>query len=140
MGFGIVGKPKHPRTPLPSLRLWRQQSGLTLEQVAQQLGVATPTVQKWEAGRVPVNLAMLQALAAIFKIEPAALLFPPNEQTRVEAMRTCFQVLASGDPAAVEAWLTMGKHLIRPNVTPAAPEVAEAPARKRTRARLKQNA
>ena len=112
-----MGKPKHPRAPLPSLKLWRLQSGLTLGQVAQRLGVATPTVQKWEAGRVPVNLSMLQALAEIFETEPAALLFPPLEQSRVEGMRTCFQVLSTADQAAVDAWLNMGKQLIRQNGT-----------------------
>lgn len=120
-----MGKPKHPRAPLPSLKLWRLHAGLTLGQVAQKLGVATPTVQKWEAGRVPVNLSMLQALAVIFETEPAALLFPPLEQSRVDGLRTCFQVLSTAEPAAVDAWLNMGKQLIRTNGTVADAEQAE---------------
>jgi transcriptional regulator with XRE-family HTH domain len=132
-----VGKPKHPRAPLPSLKLWRLHAGLTLGQVAQKLGVATPTVQKWEAGRVPVNIASLQALAVIFETEPAALLFPPLDQSRVEGLRTCFEVLSTADPAALDAWLNMGKQLIRHNGT--APDAAppETPPKRRGRSATK---
>ena len=132
-----MGKPKHPRAPLPSLKLWRLHAGLTLGQVAQKLGVATPTVQKWEAGRVPVNLAMLQELAKIFGAEPAALLFPPLDQSRVEGLRTCFEVLSTADPAALEAWLNMGKQLIRQNGDAAAPEQTETPTKRPPRTKPK---
>lgn len=32
------------------IRKYRRQRGLTQEQVAQQLGVSTPAVNKWESG------------------------------------------------------------------------------------------
>ncbi len=77
------------------------------------IGVTTAAVQKWESGRTPVNLAILQMLADIFGTEPAALLFAPLEQDQLEQMRAAFRVIAGSDAKAVDEWLALGARLIQ---------------------------
>ena len=58
--------------PLGSrLRERRQQLGLTLEEVAQAVGVSKSTVQKWESGTIEdMRLAKAAGLAKVLKVSP----------------------------------------------------------------------
>lgn len=53
------------------LRERRQQLGLTLEEVAQAVGVSKSTVQKWESGTIEdMRLAKAAGLAKALKVSP----------------------------------------------------------------------
>ncbi|MCI2047947.1 MAG: helix-turn-helix domain-containing protein [Faecalibacterium sp.] len=56
------------------LRQKRKALGLTQEQVAKDLGVTTPAVNKWENGVTCPDLMLLPALARLLKTDPNTLL------------------------------------------------------------------
>jgi transcriptional regulator with XRE-family HTH domain len=93
--------------------MWRTHLGLTLQEVAKKLNVATSSVHKWEAGRAPVNMETLQRLAELFETEPAALLFPPHEQADLEKLRAVFRIATLGDPMLVQPWIELGNQFVR---------------------------
>lgn len=95
--------------------MWRTHLGLTLQEVAKRLNVATSSVHKWEAGRAPVNVETLQKLAELFETEPAALLFPPHEQADLENLRAVFRIATLGDPALVQPWIELGSKFVPPS-------------------------
>ena len=98
---------------LPSLRMWRIHCGLTLQDVARQMNVAISSVHKWEVGRAPVSFEILQRLAELFGTEPAALLFPPDDQADIGKLRAVFRIATLGDPELVDAWIELGNKFIR---------------------------
>ena len=52
------------------LRQLRERAGLTVEQLAEMLGVSYRTVYHWESGRSDVKLDYLPTLAEIFGLKP----------------------------------------------------------------------
>ena len=56
------------------IRKYRRQRGLTQEQVAQQLGVSTPAVNKWESGSCYPDITLLPALARLLRVDLNTLL------------------------------------------------------------------
>lgn len=57
------------------LKKRRKELGLTLAQVADQMGVAEATVQRWESGNIKsVRYDKINKLADILKVDPAALM------------------------------------------------------------------
>jgi transcriptional regulator with XRE-family HTH domain len=71
------------------IRQLRLAKGLTLEQVAQALGVTRASVSKWEGGHSRPDQARLQAIADLFEVSAAHLLGlasanPPKEYTVIE--------------------------------------------------------
>ena len=62
----------------------RQELGLTLEDVAQAVGVGRSTVRKWETGMIKnMGRDKIAALAKVLQISPVELVPMPN-QTRSE--------------------------------------------------------
>lgn len=57
-----------------ALRRRRQDSGMTQELVAEQLGVSRQAVSRWEKGEARPSSANIQALAGLYGITPAELL------------------------------------------------------------------
>lgn len=47
----------------------REQAGLTQSQLAEQLGVEQPTVQRWESGARKPNMAMVAKIAGVLAID-----------------------------------------------------------------------
>lgn len=97
------------RTPPVSLRNWRNFRGLTLEQVANILGVGPQAVHKWETGKTPVDLDRLHQLAKIYQTTADALLFDPHEGELVKKMRLAHLVLVSLPAEKAEDWLRVGQ-------------------------------
>ncbi|MEJ0020705.1 MAG: helix-turn-helix transcriptional regulator [Acetobacteraceae bacterium] len=102
--------------------MWRQQAGLTLQEVAKKMGVATSSVHKWEVGRAPVSIETLQRLARLFETDPAALLFDPADQGDVDKLRIAFRIVTQGDPATVQAWIDLGTKFLPAVTEHVAPE------------------
>ena len=62
----------------------RQELGLTLEDIAQAVGVGRSTVRKWETGMIKnMGRDKIAALAKVLQISPVELVPMPN-QTRSE--------------------------------------------------------
>ncbi len=57
------------------LRARRKERGLTLAQVAEGVGVAIPTVSRWETGAIDPTIENKLAVAALLEVDPAEL-FP----------------------------------------------------------------
>lgn len=65
-----------PMGHLDQLNVLRKRRGLTQAQLAEQLGVEQPTVQRWEKGKREPDLTQLMKIAFILGVEPAALIDP----------------------------------------------------------------
>lgn len=63
-------KPKHPNR----LRAIRAKRGLTLEQVAERMGVSVPTISRREMGDRELKVSDLERFAAALQCEPAEIL------------------------------------------------------------------
>lgn len=59
------------------LRWGREESGLSLAEVAQAVGVVTSTVACWEAGTASPTLDQLQVLCDLYRVEPDDLRWRP---------------------------------------------------------------
>src|SRR5690606_36782174 len=86
------------------LRERRQQLGLTLEEVAQTVGVSKSTVQKWESGTIEdMRLAKAAGLAKVLKVSPLWIMGisesmtdpTPKAKTKRVPVLGC---IAAGDP------------------------------------------
>ena len=86
------------------LRERRQQLGLTLEEVAQAVGVSKSTVQKWESGTIEdMRLAKAAGLAKALKVSPLWIMGisesmtdpTPKAKTKRVPVLGC---IAAGDP------------------------------------------
>jgi len=65
------GEKRHRRT---FIREWRQSRGLTLEQLANRIGITHASLSRIERGRQPYSQPLLEALADALQTEPASLL------------------------------------------------------------------
>jgi len=65
------------------IREWRKYRGLTLEQVAAQIGMSHQNLGKIERGLVPYNQGLLEALAENLRCEPAELIIRAPLDTEV---------------------------------------------------------
>ena len=100
--------------PQPTLKAWRKFRRLTLEQVANKIGITSQTVHKWEAGKVPVTLDNLSLLAKAYEASPERLLFMPTEGDLEEKFRRAHAVLTNMGSEKAERWLAMGEDLATP--------------------------
>ena len=103
---------KAPRIAPRTLRQWREFRGLTLEQVGGIVGRGASTVHKWEMGKTPVDLEILELLSRAYQAEPAALLFPPETGSMVQRMRVAWRILATADSETAQKWLDIGATLV----------------------------
>lgn len=105
VGKGALSTHRH-------LRAWRRKVGLTLEQVAERLGVGHSAVHKWESGEVPVTLPRLESLAQLYGAKhPFELLFPPGEGNQAGALAEAFAILQVMSPGDRDAWLQVGRRM-----------------------------
>ena len=65
------GATRHRRT---FIREWRQSRGLTLEQVANRIGITHASLSRIERGLQPYSQPLLEAIADVLQTEPASLL------------------------------------------------------------------
>lgn len=65
-----------PMGYLDQLARLRKKRGMTQADLADQIGVAQPTLQRWEAGKREPSLGQLHEMAAILGVEAGALLDP----------------------------------------------------------------
>ena len=66
------------------IREKRKQQGLTQEQIAEYLGVSTPSVSKWEKGNTFPDITILPALARLLKTDLNTLLSFKEDLTEIE--------------------------------------------------------
>ena len=62
------------------LKYYREKAGLSLNKLAEMLGVQLNTVWRWESGRAITSVEMAKALAQIFGITESELLNGPGSQ------------------------------------------------------------
>lgn len=78
------------------LRRLRQQRGLSLAGVAQELGVSKVAVWAWEKGKCRPQPARIPALAAIFGVEPDELkIAPVTVYETIKVVEECRQLIAT---------------------------------------------
>lgn len=89
------------------IREYRKKAGLTQEQVAEQLGVSTPAVNKWESGSTCPDITLLAPLARLLKIDLNTLFTFHESLSGEEVGRFCDEVgeeaHAKGLPAGFSA-------------------------------------
>jgi len=60
------------------LKLLREQRGITLRQLSEEMGVSWQAVQQWESGETLPRVEHLQALAKFFSVSMEELLGKKN--------------------------------------------------------------
>ncbi|GBQ99176.1 hypothetical protein AA23498_3429 [Acetobacter nitrogenifigens DSM 23921 = NBRC 105050] len=93
------------------LRAWRKRSKLTLEQTANIIGSKANTISGWETGNRTVDLDNLGKLAAAYKVEPAALLYSPDDQEQAKDISEAGRMLSKMTQEQRVAWLELGRQL-----------------------------
>lgn len=113
----------------PNLQFLRRRSGLTQEQLAQQMGVSRQTVSKWESGQAP-ELNKLMELADLFSCKLDDLLrqdlslhASPVRLLRVKGFRMARYVMISPHAEAdvcayMDNWAKSSGFLSLPGYTP----------------------
>lgn len=101
-----------PHKPLHvHLKPWRKSRGLTQEQVANMLGIKHNTLSGWESGERDVGLVELAKLAAVYGVEPAALLYAPNDQAKALAITAAGSMLQGMSAEQRGLWIALGQQL-----------------------------
>jgi transcriptional regulator with XRE-family HTH domain len=93
------------------LRAHRKVRRLTLEQVANDIGIAVSTLSGWERGERAVDLHDLEKLAAHYGVPPIVLLAAPEDSPKAQAMRRAAQIAEQMDADALNDWLRTGERL-----------------------------
>lgn len=96
------------------LRAHRKARGLSLEHVANILGVRQNTLSQWETGKRGVDLNDLEKLARVYNVSPPALLMAPEDSPRVAQMRVAADIASRMDQDTLADWLRMGAKLAPP--------------------------
>lgn len=66
---------------------WRENRGLTQEQLANRLETSGMTISRWELGKVLMNTDAMQAVAEALGIEPEDLWHHPDKPTPNQLLR-----------------------------------------------------
>jgi len=108
---GLDHDPSMPRDLHIHLRAHRKIRRMTLERVANAIGIKINTLSGWETGARAVDLNDLEKLAGFYGVHPAALLLAPEEGPRFEAMRQASSIAERMGPEAAQEWLALGQRL-----------------------------
>ena len=84
--------------PMNRLRELRQQRGLTLEQVADELGTTPATIHRLETGKRQLTEKWIRRLAAFYRVHPGEILEPLPTLTD-EEKRVLQKLLEASEPA-----------------------------------------
>ena len=77
-----------PRRPKRTyLAEWRENRGLTQEQLGERLGVTGVTVSRWETGRALLNTNVLAAISEALSIEPMDIYRHPDQPSADALLR-----------------------------------------------------
>ena len=94
------------------LRGWREARGLSQEAVADALAVnKSHRATAGKAGARALGLDDLGRLAAIYGVDPVALLLAPGDVQLASDLSAAKAVLASRCPDAARTWLALGRKL-----------------------------
>jgi len=96
MGTRVKTRLKEDERPRHFIRQWRKKRGLTLEQLAGRLDVATSSISQLERGKQGYSQPMLEAIADALQTEPANLLM--RDPTAEDAIWSIEEQLKSIDP------------------------------------------
>lgn len=104
MGTRVKSRLKQPQRRRHFIKEWRKHRGLTQDQLADRVGVATSTISQLETGKQGYSQPTLEAIADALQCEPADLLMR-NPQTP-DAIWTIFEGL---DPPAMNQIIEIAK-------------------------------
>lgn len=74
------------------IRAWRKDRGLTLEQLAERIGMTHQNLGKIERGLVPYNQTLLELLADALRCEPADLIM--RDPAQKNSLWTIYEALS----------------------------------------------
>lgn len=74
------------------IRAWRKDRGLTLEQLAERIGMTHQNLGKIERGLVPYNQVLLELLADALRCEPADLIM--RDPSQKNTLWTIYETLS----------------------------------------------
>lgn len=98
--------------PHAHLKAWREAKGLSQEAVADILGLDRSQVHRWETGKRNLHMEDLRRLAEIYGVPFFALVMSPDNLDVAKMLAEAHDILKSGSPEAVAAWLAMGKAML----------------------------
>jgi transcriptional regulator with XRE-family HTH domain len=73
------------------IRAWRKERGLTLEQLAERIGMTHQNLGKIERGLVPYNQVLLELLAEELRCDPADLIM--RDPAQKNSLWTIYEAL-----------------------------------------------
>ena len=86
-----------------NLKLYRKKSGLTQEQIAEELGVSRQAVAKWERGETLPDIENVMALADLFEVSIDSLVrsLASYAQARVDDKKHLFGITTVNDKGQI---------------------------------------
>jgi transcriptional regulator with XRE-family HTH domain len=90
------------------LAAWRLRKGLSQEQIGNRLGVDKSTIHRWETGKRAVDLSDLVRLAAIYQVDPVALLLSPDDALLAARLTRAKAILEAVPEDVGDRWLETG--------------------------------
>jgi transcriptional regulator with XRE-family HTH domain len=103
---------RKPPENLPHfLRAWRVSSSLTLEHVANIIGIKTNSLSDKELGKRPVDTDELKKLAEIYGCEPWMLLAAPPNSEKLTHLKRASGLIDTLPSKQVSVWLGIGDTL-----------------------------
>lgn len=90
------------------LTAWREKRGLSLEKVGELVNHNKSTISRWENGKQNVDLVELQKLAAVYGVDPLALLLSPDDVALATRLTQAKDILQAVPADVAERWLQTG--------------------------------
>lgn len=99
------------KSPRHFIRQWRKYRGLTLERLAERVGVTHGALSQLERGEINYTQPTLEALAFALSCEPGDLItFDP---TQLEALRALLEALRAATPDQQKQIVDMTEVILR---------------------------
>jgi transcriptional regulator with XRE-family HTH domain len=112
-GSGRSVRKPHPTVMQHHLRAWRHEKDLTLEEVANSIGVKHTTISRWERGKLPLTTRDLERLASLYGVTTHQLCAPPEQAALVAHLDEVQQIIEQLEPDDLGHWLATGRALRR---------------------------
>ncbi len=94
------------------LKAWRKNIGFSQEKLAELLGVAQPTIARWESGQMAIDEKTFRAIAGLYGIQPQKLLASPKDSDIVDFLEKMHKIIEKMDDETREQWISIGEKLV----------------------------
>lgn len=95
------------------LKAWRKHLGFSQEKLAELLGVAQPTIARWESGQMAIDEKTFRAIAELYGVKPQKLMVSPQDSHIVDFLEKMHKIVEKMDDETREQWISIGEKLVK---------------------------